>query len=106
LGKDRSRDTSAISASATTQRARAIASRGPKARPRAPQQLLGASEIAEPGHRDAAQRQRRRIVAQGHPFQCAEGITHRERARRSRNQRVHSNPDTLVTLALRGLVLT
>ncbi len=32
---------------------------------RAPQQRLGAAEIAELRHRDAAQRQRRRIVAQG-----------------------------------------
>ena len=32
---------------------------------RAPQQCFGAAEIAELCHRDAAKRQRRRIVAQG-----------------------------------------
>ena len=64
---------------------------------RAPQQRFGAGEIAELRHRDAAQRQRRRIVAQGDVVQCAERITRCERARRGRDQRVHSNPDTLVT---------
>ena len=55
-------------------------------------------DVIEGAHPDHVRlRQRRRIVAQRHPFQCAEGITRRECARRSRNQRVHSNPDTLVT---------
>ena len=64
---------------------------------RPPQQRLGAREIAELRHGDAAQRQRRRIVAQGDAVQRAERITRRERARRRRDQRVHANPATLVT---------
>ena len=37
------------------------------------QQGLCANEIAELRHRDAPQRERRRIVAQGDPLQCTEG---------------------------------
>ena len=58
---------------------------------------LRANEIAELGHRDAAQRERRRILAQGDPVQRAEGVTRGERARGRRDQRVHRNPATLVT---------
>ena len=58
-------------------------------------------EIAELRHRDAAQRERRRVLAQRDPVQCAERITRRERARRGRDQRVHSNPATLVTPTVR-----
>ncbi len=36
----------------------------------------------------------------GDPLQCAEGITGRDCARRSGNQRVHRNPVTLVTLTI------
>src|SRR5712675_2498421 len=61
---------------------------------------LRANEIAELRHRDAAKRERRRVVAQGDPVQRAEGITRRERTRRGRDQRVHSNPATLVTPTL------
>ena len=43
----------------------------------------------------------RRVATQGNPFECAEGITRRERACRRREQRVHWNPDTLVTLTIR-----
>ena len=64
---------------------------------RAPQQRLGAGEIAELRHRDAAQRQRRRIVAQGDVVQRAKGIARCEARGRRCNQGVHSNPDTLVT---------
>ena len=88
-GPARSREASAISASATTHRARATASFGPKARAALPQQSLRADEIAELRHRDAAQRERRRVVAQRDPVQRAERITRRERARRGRDQRVH-----------------
>src|SRR3546814_10165355 len=52
-------------------------------------------------HRDAAQRESRRVIAQGDPVQCAEGITRRERPRRGRDQRVHRNPATLVTPTVR-----
>ena len=67
---------------------------------RIPQQRLRSNEIAKLRHRDASQRQRRRVVAQGNPFQCAEGVTRRERTRGGRNQRVHPNPATLVTLTV------
>ena len=59
---------------------------------------FGAREIAELRHRDAAQRQRRRVVAQRDPVQGAERITRGKRPRRGRDQRVHGHPDTLVTL--------
>ena len=49
--------------------------------PRAPQQRLGANEIAELRHRDAAQRQRRRVVAQATRF-SARGGPRCERPRR------------------------
>ncbi len=42
-------------------------------------------------------REGRRVVAQGNPVQRAEGITRGERTRRGGDQRVHLNPDTLVT---------
>jgi hypothetical protein len=53
--------------------------------------------IAELRHRDASKRERRRVVAQGGPLQCAEGIARRERTRRGGDQRVDWNPATLVT---------
>ena len=56
---------------------------------RAPQQCLGAAEIAKLRHRDAAKRQRWRIVAQGDEVQRVERISHRERVRRGSDQRVH-----------------
>ena len=52
-------------------------------------------------HRDASQCQRGRVVAQGDPVQCAEGITRGERTRRGSDQRVHLNPATLVTPTVR-----
>ena len=62
---------------------------------RASQESLRANEIAELRHRDAAKRERRRVVAQGDPLQRAEGIARRERARRGRDQRVHRIPSHL-----------
>ena len=64
---------------------------------RASQQRLRPREIAELGHGDAAKRERRRIVAQRDALQRAERIAGRERPGRSRDQRVHANPVTLVT---------
>ena len=64
---------------------------------RALDQGLGAREIAELRHGDAAQRQRRRVVTQRDPVECAQRITRRQRARRGRDQRVHGNPAKLVT---------
>ena len=72
----------------------------PEAR-RPSHESLRANEIAELRHRDAAKRQRRRVIAQGDPVQCAEGITRGERPRRGRDQRVHRNPATLVTPTVR-----
>ena len=92
-----SREASAISASATTHLARATASRGPKARAARRRSVFARDEIAELRHRDPAQRERRRIVAQCHALQRAEGIARGQRLRCSRDQRVHRNPVTLVT---------
>ncbi len=63
-----------------------------------PQQFLRARQVAKLRHRDAAQRKRGRIVAQRNPLQRRQRIARRERAGRSRDQRVHRNPVTLVTL--------
>ena len=98
-GQLRSRETSAISAWATTHLARATASFGPKARSTS-QQNLRSNEIAELRHRNAAKRQSRRVVAQGDPLKRAEGITHRQCARRGTDYRVHRNPVILVTPTL------
>ncbi|MGN6193191.1 MAG: hypothetical protein ACTHM4_13755 [Rhodanobacteraceae bacterium] len=61
------------------------------------EKLLGASEIAKLRHRDAAQRQCGRVVAQGDPLQGTERIAGREGLRRGGDQRIHRNPVTLVT---------
>jgi hypothetical protein len=58
---------------------------------------LRSNEIAELRHCDAAKGERRRVVAQGDPVQCAEAITRGERTRRSRDQRVHRDRATFVT---------
>ncbi|MCY1243501.1 hypothetical protein D9M72_565180 [compost metagenome] len=52
---------------------------------RAAQQCPGADEVAKLRHGDPAQRQRRRIVAQGNPVQRAKRITRGERERRGGN---------------------
>jgi len=36
-------------------------------------------------HRDASKRERRRVVAQGDPLQCAERVARGERTRRERD---------------------
>ena len=64
---------------------------------RSPQQGLRPNEIAELSHRDAAQRQSRRVVAQRDPLQCAEGVARCEGLRCGSDQRVHRNPAKLVT---------
>ena len=68
---------------------------------RASQQSLRAIEIAELRHRDAAKRERRRVIAQRYPVQCAERIARGERVCRSRDQGVHRNPAILVTPTVR-----
>jgi len=63
----------------------------------ATQENLCSNEIAELSHRDASKRESGRVVAQGDPLQCAQGITRSECTRRGSDQRVHRNPVTLVT---------
>jgi hypothetical protein len=67
---------------------------------RGAEERFGANQIAELRHSDAAQRERWRIVAQRNPLQGTERITSRKRAGRGRDQRVHVNPATLVTLTI------
>ena len=69
------------------------------------QESVRSSEITELRHGDAPKCESRRILAQGDALQCAEGITHRERSRRGRDQRVHKNPAILVTPTVRHAVL-
>src|SRR5437773_575503 len=69
------------------------------------QERLRSNELAKLRHRDASQRERRRVISQGDPLQCAERIPRRECARRSGDQRVHRNPVTLVTPTPRCPVL-
>ena len=78
-GQLRSREASATSASATTHLARATYSFGAEGTPRASQKFLRSCKFAKLRHRDASKRQRRRIVAQRDPLQCAERITCRQR---------------------------
>src|SRR5207245_11632758 len=60
------------------------------------QEGLRSTEVAELRHGDASKRESRRVIAQGDPLQCAEGIARREGPRRGRDQRVHRNPFTVV----------
>jgi hypothetical protein len=76
-----------------------------KLRNRPSHESLRSNEIAELRHRDASKCERRRVVTQGDQVQCAEGITRRERTRRSRDQRVHLNPAALVTPTVQCPVL-
>ena len=85
-GQLKSRETSAISASATTHLARATASFGAEGTGSPSQERLRPDEIAELCHRDASKRERKRIVAQSDTLQCAQWITCREQTRRSRDQ--------------------
>jgi hypothetical protein len=79
---------SATSASATTQRARAISSCVPK-RARGRRAAARPRVLAELRHRDAAQRKRRRIVAQRDALERAERVASAEGARGSSDQGVH-----------------
>jgi hypothetical protein len=99
-GQPRSRDTSAISVSATTHFARATASLGPKARAARRRRSfartkLPSSVIAIPAKR---KRKRKRVVAHANPLQHVEEVTHGERPCHNRIQLVDPNPVTLVTL--------
>jgi hypothetical protein len=99
-GQPRSRETSAISASATTHLARATASFGPNARA-----ALRRRTFARTRSPSCAIAMPRSAMAQarrpGDPVQYAEGITPGERTRRGCDQRVHRNPATLVTPIVR-----
>ena len=55
------------------------------------------NEVAELGHGEAAKGERGRVVTQGYPLQCTQGIARRQCPRRGRDQRIHRNPVTLVT---------
>jgi hypothetical protein len=77
------------SASATTQRARASSSWAPKPRAARRRKFAGARVLAELGHGDAAQGERRRVVAQGNALEGAERVAGGECARRGGDQGVH-----------------
>jgi hypothetical protein len=62
-----------------------------------PQEEPCSGEIAKLGHGNAAQCQCRRVIAQRDTVQGAKGITLCQGAGARCDQRVHSNPDTLVT---------
>jgi hypothetical protein len=64
----------------------------------APQELAGARVLAELRHGDAAQGQRRRVVAQGDPLESAERVAGSEGARGGRDQGVHDNRATAAAL--------
>jgi len=76
-------------ASATTQRARASSSWAAKATGGAPEELAARAVLAELGHGDAAQGERRRVVAQGDALEGAEHVAGDQSARRGGDQGVH-----------------
>jgi hypothetical protein len=57
----------------------------------APQELAGARVLAELGHGDAAQGERRRVVAQADALESADRIADGEGARGGGDQGVHRN---------------
>ena len=61
------------------------------------QKTLGALEIAELRHGDAAKRQCRRILAQRHALKRTQRIAGGKRPAGRVDQRVHANPVTIVT---------
>jgi hypothetical protein len=65
---------------------------------RASQKLSSARKVAKLRHRNPAQRQRRRIIAQGDPLQRCQRVPRRQGAPRGVDQRVHGNCVTVVTL--------
>jgi predicted dithiol-disulfide oxidoreductase (DUF899 family) len=69
---------------------------------RSSQEGLRAHEIAELRHRDSAKREGWRVVTQAHPLQYSKEVTPGQSPRRSRDQRVHRNPVTLVTPTVRN----
>jgi hypothetical protein len=69
--------------------ARAPAPRAFRSRGRAPQQVTRQRMLAQLRHGDAAQRQRRRIVAQRNPLERAQRIAARQGPRGGGDQRVH-----------------
>ena len=62
-----------------------------------PQEFLCSWEIAKLRHRDATKRECRGVAPQRDSLQRSERIAHREGASCRCDQRVHPNPDTLVT---------
>ena len=99
-GQVRSRETSAISASATIHLARATASFGPN--PRAARRRRAFARTRSPSCAIAMPRSARRARRHaGRPSSGRRGDHPGERTRRGRDQRVHRDPATLVTLAFR-----
>src|SRR5207237_797859 len=68
---------------------------------RATEQNLRSIEIAELRHRNSAKRERRRVFTQRYSIECAKRIAGGQRPSRGRDQRVHRNPDTVVTPIVR-----
>jgi predicted dithiol-disulfide oxidoreductase (DUF899 family) len=62
-----------------------------------PQEFLRPHEVSKLRHRDATERERRRIIPQRYALQRSQCIASRKSARCSCNQKIHRNPDTLVT---------
>ncbi|MNQ76449.1 hypothetical protein D3C85_912920 [compost metagenome] len=65
------------------------------------EQCLGPFEITELGHADSPQRQRRRVVAQGHKVQRGKRIAGCQCARRRRDQGIHRNRSSGITPSVR-----
>src|SRR5262245_1008132 len=74
---------------------------GTKGARRATQQSLCTCELAKLRHSNAAKRKCWWVLAQGNAVQGAEGIASGECTRCRRDQRIHMNPATLVTLSIR-----
>ncbi|MNG05348.1 hypothetical protein D3C84_885340 [compost metagenome] len=68
-----------------------------KCPPRPFDQRLRALQITELRHGDAAQCQRRRVVAQRNPVQRPEGVPRRQRSGGGGDQRIHLRRATMVT---------
>src|SRR5437773_6965453 len=61
------------------------------------QERLRSNELAELRHRDASQRERRRVISQGDPLQSPEGTTGPGAAPRTGDQESNRNPAPLCT---------
>ena len=71
---------------------------------RATQQLARACMLAELRHRDAAQRERRRVVAQRDVLERAERVAGAQRARGRGDQGVHRSFGTAACITTGGII--